>query len=357
MFRLRCRSKGHFAVFLLLVLNGSISCVMADRGEVQPLYGFAWPTKGIPVRIESSKQHYARDAVLKAMNTWNFAQQWFIMRYMAGAGNPLLFHEADRNFTSLITIAFNETQTSKKLGTTEYRVWFDVQGVLTKITVSISLDLTSRGSNLSEEQIQAVATHELGHALGLNDTEFPDLMNPYFLEYNATLPSTLNLYTVYLLSKVNSIKDMPTNPVKLPESIPYAMIPPEAVQEDGKPITKQEMPRPIFEFILSVLWMRYGPVSILEILVTFLAVGLVLAPYRALRQRRIQARELAVAEDNTWKPAIMERDSREAASEKPSVKVCYHCGAKIARESRICWQCELPVVYLGADTHRGHWRT
>jgi len=343
-------------VAFLLVLNANISCIMANPDKVQPVYGFTWHslTQNIPVRIQPTNQSHARQAVLKAMSTWNSAQQWFIMKYMAGASNPLLFYETDLNFTNLVTVTFNETQTSDGLGNTLYRAWFDAQGVLKKITVSISIDLTSRGGNLTSGQIQAVATHELGHSLGLNHTEFNDLMGPHYLEDNATLPSTLNLYAVYLLGKVHNVKSLPENPVRLPDSIPYAMSPPSAFEaRNVEPAIAQESPQLIPEFVFSVLKMKYGPLSIVEILGAFMAVGFVLVPYRVFRNGRMRERELEGVEESTWNPSFIERDTPKNVVGKTSTKVCYHCGSKIARESRICRECELPVVYLGADTH---WR-
>ena len=95
----------------------------------------------------------------------------------------------------------------------------DQQGNFRIVTVSITIDLTKQdGSAVSDAELQTLATHELGHALGLDHTTFnpDDLMNPV---PKVVFPSTLNLYAVYLLSMATNVKDLPQQAVALPANM------------------------------------------------------------------------------------------------------------------------------------------
>jgi hypothetical protein len=202
----------------------------------QPLEGFAWPTREIPVIVESSPD-YARNAVLSAMQNWNLAQTWFADTYRLSS-RPYRLVEVTQVGESYIRVYFNQTQTRDDWGYTWYNYWWDSSGVFYKITVSISLDLTlSSGRSLSAQELKALAAHELGHALGLGHTTFSetDLMNHYSPGQGVTVPSTLNLYALALLSLVTSRNNMPTTPVTLTTSIPYLTPPESAIPEMSSP--------------------------------------------------------------------------------------------------------------------------
>jgi hypothetical protein len=210
----------------------------------QPLSGFAWPTQQIPVVVEEHPE-YVRNAVLDAMQIWNLAQTWFSNTYMVPS-SPYKFVEVERLGQSYVKITFNQTQTRDDWGYTRYYYSYDSDGVFYKITVLISLDLTLRdGRSLSPTELQALATHELGHALGLNQTVFSemDLMNHFSLGHRIATPSTLNLFAVALLSGATSRNDMPQNPVTLPQDISY-WTPSESVIP--------EIPYPLITFTLGL---------------------------------------------------------------------------------------------------------
>ena len=215
----------------------------APPTQVQPLYGASWPSSEILVFIKPVGQvsgqasvsgGYARQAILDAMNTWNLAQKWFISTYMAGKGTPYTFKETNTAPTSGVVISFNQTQTSENWGWTNFYPWWYASGQIYRVSASISLILTwYNGSAITQSQLQAVTTRELGHALGLDHTTFSilDLMNQISAGYGVNLPSTLNLYAVYLLSKTNNIQSQPSSPVSLPPNIPYTETPQTALPE------------------------------------------------------------------------------------------------------------------------------
>jgi hypothetical protein len=75
----------------------------------QPLEGFSWPTRSIPVTIDSTGPEYARASVLEAMTVWNLVQVWFASAY----GVPIKqysFVEVAQPGDSYVRVIFNRTQ-------------------------------------------------------------------------------------------------------------------------------------------------------------------------------------------------------------------------------------------------------
>jgi hypothetical protein len=229
-------TRADLALLLLLPVFSLSTFAAPQIAYEQPLEGFAWPTREIPVVVEKSPE-YARNAVVQAMQSWNLAQTWFSDTYQIPT-RSYRFVEVDRVGQSYVGVFFNQTQTRDDWGYTWYNYWPDSSGVFYEITVSISLDLTLwSGRSLSALELQALTTHEFGHALGLDHTTFSetDLMHHLSPNHVVTAPSTLNLYALSLLSLVTSRDNMPRTPVILAKNIAYETPPESAIPEMQSP--------------------------------------------------------------------------------------------------------------------------
>jgi hypothetical protein len=228
------------------------------------------------------------------MNTWNLAQQWFIITYMGSTGTPFVLYETNSTSDSMITVTFNQTQTREELGWTNAHYFHDQQGVFRKVVVGISIDLASQsGERLSDTELQTLATHELGHALGLDHTTFStsDLMNH---TPKVMFPSTLNLYAVYLLGRATSISDLPQQPVTHPANIPYRMVSQTELNTVTPPVvqntTTSSWLTQLASIIVNAPWPYIGVwVAFVGVIVALALAGVVVA--LIVHSRKTDARE------------------------------------------------------------------
>lgn len=328
-----------FLLALFLLVN--FQNVFAQSTQVQPILGFSWPTHSIPVSINAPEPN-ARQAVLNAMRTWNLAQQWFITTYMASQGAPFVFYETNATLGSMVTVSFNQTQTTEYLGWTSSHELHDQQGNFLQVTVSITIDLTEQGGAVVPDvDLQRLAAHEMGHALGLDDehTNFipDDLMNPV---PQVIFPSTLNLYAVYLLSTVTNMKNLPQQPVSLPDNIPYILVSQADLDSVTAPVAQTTMTTS-FDMNQVLFSIAYGP---------WLWVGLLaaLAAVVVASTSRRQKRGSAKVEPKAEAPVVFRDESvieRGTSPSKP-VKTCRYCGAEVRPDRLICDKCGMPAGYL-----------
>jgi hypothetical protein len=278
----------------------------------------------------------ASGAVADAILTWNLAQQWFITTYMGGNGKPFVFYETNSSSDSMVTITFNQTQTTEDLGRTSSEEFHDQQGVFAKVTAEISIDMAWKdGKPLSYAELRTLATHELGHALGLDHTTFStsDLMNHV---PTVAYPSTLNLYAVYILSQVTNINDLPSQPVTLPGIVPYATVSQDELTAT-RPLAVQSVPPSTQSVSPLVTEMMYGPWPYLAFFIALACIVVVLA----IRSKRRHIGESDMTQSEvifTENPVI-----KENTIQHDQIRKCRHCGSEVARNHLICRQCSMPA--------------
>lgn len=327
-----------FLLFLALLPIVSLQNAFAQSLQVQPIYGFSWPTHNIPVNVEASTPN-ATGAFSKAIGTWNLAQQWFMNTYMAGVGEPFVFYETNSTLDSIVTVTFNQTQTTEDLGNTKWNAFHDQQGFFKKVVVSISIDLNGQdGQILSDMELQTLATHELGHALGLDHTTFStsDLMNhvPKIM-----FPSTLNLYAAYLLSQSSNENNLPQQSVTLPGNIPYLTVS-QAELETVTPPIVQTTTTSSLQLTQIANTLTHGPWPYIGILAVL--AGVVVALAIRGRKKTISKADLGEAEVIFRENPIIEN---QPIRMEPGRKKCAHCGAEVPREELICRNCGMPAMY------------
>jgi hypothetical protein len=267
--------------------------------------------------------------------TWNLAQQWFITTYMGRVGTPILFFETNSSSESIVTINFNQTQTIDDLGRTNSQEFHDQQGVFAKVDVEISIDLAWKdGKALTDAELQTLATHELGHALGLDHTTFStsDLMNHV---PTVMFPSTLNLYAVYLLSRSTSVNDLPQQPVTLPGIIPYAMISQAELDSVNIPVV-QTVTTSVAS--ISQLISASGPWPYLAFLILLAGVVVMLTVRGRRRKTNVydsKGGQVIFGENQVTQEGPVQTEQTK--------KTCRHCGAQVPRYDLICRKCGMPV--------------
>jgi len=247
-----------------------------------------------------------------------------------------MLYETNSSSDSMITVTFNRTQTVDDLGRTTSEEFHDQQGNFAKVFAKISIDLKWKdGKPLTNVELQTLATHELGHALGLDHTSFntSDLMNPV---PTVMFPSTLNLYAVYVLSQISNINDLPQQPITLPGIIPYSTLSQDqlslvnSVEVQSVTATTQSAPQ--------LAGFMSGPLPYLGIFILLASVVIMLT----VRSRK---KRVSVHDFNQSHVIFTENPIREEipVQREQSKRKCQHCGAQVARNHLICRECSMPA--------------
>ena len=180
------------------------------------------PALKVNVKIPTDPS-WAHDAAVEAMEIWNRAQEWFVKEYFPNEQRIYTLQEAQKSEPYRIMVTYENQTNSDYSGLTSYYQSY----------VEIKIVLISReGYHCSRSGVVCIATHEFGHALGLDDIKLPtsnlnltrDLMNGTIR--CPKLPSTLDLYGVYVLTSGRQFQS-----VTLPSNIPYEVVPESAVPE------------------------------------------------------------------------------------------------------------------------------
>ena len=152
------------------------------------------------------------------MKIWNQAQLWFVTSYYPNRQTNVFTLEPANSSNGMVKITYTLNETV---------LWSAIGCYIKNVTLGACSTQDGRLIVISLPSLEgckcALAAHELGHVLGLNDfglNGYPllpqDLMN-----YNNTpdaYPSTLDLYAVYLIAFVGATSG---GNFTLPSTIPY----------------------------------------------------------------------------------------------------------------------------------------
>jgi hypothetical protein len=185
------------------------------------LEGGRWTRTTITVKIPQTPAE-AHEAVIWAMETWNWAQEWFTKTYYSNNSVRYTFVEA--NSSANVQFHFQ---------TTLVRCGAELASGCTKLSngigIAVTLDIAIMTGSSQDAAIEGIAEHEFGHVLGLGHTTIEDdLMcaptansscsGTYIVNGRLqNAPSTLDLYAVHILAITNRLPAK----IMLPSNIPY----------------------------------------------------------------------------------------------------------------------------------------
>jgi len=185
--------------------------------------GIFWPPGDIAVFIEFGQNSSERNAVLRAMEVWNKGFAWFAETYYSSRPVPYRLVETPFAGIAHISVKYDDYLPEKASGNSNEQFLPRRPIGIGQVIVTIRPEGFLGKHRQIEEQWVAIATHELGHALGLSHSENPvDLMFERASKEWMPVPSTLDLYALYELSERGPAL---LTVAQLPAGIPYAVPP------------------------------------------------------------------------------------------------------------------------------------
>jgi len=213
----------------------SAHLVFAQGQACIPVFGQKWAKSYIGVYVAGGVSDVQRQQVLLAMNIWYSAQQWFIDSFEGGTGTPYLFYLTDSPGEGVITVSFLIGQGLSFAGRALNFAYTVPGNAYVKGEIQINLP-PERASNPNDLEVESIILHELGHGLGLGHSGIEsDAM--YAIDnypQNYGLPSTLDLYAVYMLKQTTDPSSLGGS-VCLPSQVAYG-IPPWIKQNPGNTV-------------------------------------------------------------------------------------------------------------------------
>jgi predicted Zn-dependent protease len=267
------------AFFLLAILVSGCFLVCDALAQPQDLIiievgGYLWNKTSLNVLIISPENQtdWSNDLInsaIRAIEDWNYAIKYFSANYSSysylSAINLQYIISSKMEPDIDIYVNFSA---SVSLGS------LDSIGATTTIPYGngtiqqclITLATQSQYTTLTQKDVQSVATHEFGHALGIGHcNSSSDLMFPNFDVYAAPYEiSTLDMFGVanafQWIANPSQLVPSPKQELSLPISIPYGYIP--SVQPAPQSLTDNPLIRAI-EIFLNIISTPYILVMII----------------------------------------------------------------------------------------------
>ena len=254
------------------------------------IQGLAWDTTTLNILVMppgnvSWWNSSFLDSAFRAIGQWNEAISDFASNYSQYGylSNLKLQYTVSNQVIPGFDIYLNWTESP--LANTSNEIGLEVSNSQNNIFINATISLAahaSHGEPLTDEDMQNIALHELGHSLGLGHTNSSsDVMYPdYTLLSPLRLISTLDVFGVAHVFawmqysfNFNPVSDwLPNNPVTLPPNIPYKSLP--VSSQFAVPQTLAD--NPVIETLTLIYELLIHP-EIAAIVVTFIIILVIVA--------------------------------------------------------------------------------